>query len=524
MATKFPKKPERTDIEKPDNVIEFPKKEAVSEDWIPLAELAPEPPQIDFPLELLPTFLREYVEEVAGITELPTGAIAALSLSAVAAAAGGTIRIPSTNGGNRPCVLWTMLLGESRSGKSLALGLLAKPLSKAEAQSREEYEERAKAQAVELGRAKRRLQDAESRKFNAETQGDDERELQNAMDLVARIEEEIGKPREILAMDVTPEKIPDVLQGCGFRGITMYSTEAKEIINIASGLYSSGTVRIDHLLKGHDADDIQIKRKGAPDVFVPDAVIGFLGGIQPGVLRNTSGWEEFQERGLSSRMHFIDPGPERIRDFDKENIDAGIQDRFMEVMRMLTDFDPPAPHVFQPEEDTQGAVRDIRRKMEHLVQPGKEYWPIRGAAKTAGEYTWRIAGLLATARAAEQQVDFGEGLNLPPTISSDEIREAARIVEEYLLPTDLIFAEGEQGERVQVDIDLLNKLAAKYGSNPITATDCKATLPRQHRTPEGQQKLRARWQELGLIQMVENVSGIRFLIHPEIVEAAESKS
>ena len=522
MATKFPKKLKRTDIEKPANVIEFPKKEAVSEDWIPLSELAPEPPQIDFPLELLPTFLREYVEEVAGITELPTGAIAALSLSTVAAAAGGTIRIPSPGGGNRPCVLWTMLLGESRSGKSLALGLLAKPLFKAEAQSREEHEERVKAQGAELRRAKRRLQDAESRKFNEETKHDDERELQRAMDLVDRIEEEIGKPREILAMDITPEKIPDVLQGCGFRGITFYSTEAKEHINNFAGLYSGGIPRVDTFLKGHDGDDISVKRKGAEDLSVENAVIGFLGGIQPGALRNTSAWEELADRGFTSRMHFLDPGPARIRSFDKDYMDVGIQDRFMEVMRMLTDFEPVAPHVFQPEEDTLETVKDIRRKMEYLVQRGEKYWPIRGAAKTAGEYAWRIAGLLATARAAEQQVGFGDGLKLPQTTSSDEIREAARIVEEYLLPTDLIFAEGEQGEKAKVYIEILKGLAKEYKSGPVSAQDLKRSLPRAHRETKARNKIRAQWQDMGLIQMVEHSPGLKFMIHPEIVASAES--
>jgi len=414
-----------------------------------------------------------------------------------------------------------MLLGETRSGKSIALGLLIKPIRDAAKRSRELHKERAKKQEAELRRAKKWVQDAENKSCGKDGESTATEDLQNAMDRLARIKEEIGKPQEFLASDVTPEKIPDILEGCGFRGVTMYSTEAMEIINIASGIYSGGVVRIDHILKGHDGEDIEIRRKNVPDVNIENAVIGFLGGVQPGALRMVN-FEEFRKRGLPSRMHFLDPGPERRRTFEKEEIDPDVQARFLAVMRKLTEFEPDAPHIFQPEKDTRAAVREVRVRNEGLILAGEKYRPIHGAAKTAGEYAWRIAGLLATARAAEEQVDRDTQLRLPATTSAEEIRDGARVIEEFLLPNDLLFAEGEAGAQIQADIELLKGLASKYGSNPISARDLQETLPRPHRGTKERNALRERWVDMEFVQLEEpEPSGAkRFRIHPEIVAAA----
>ena len=512
--------------ESPSTLTELASKQ-LSEDWPELADLIPQPRETEFPLDLLPKSIRDYVEEVAAVTELPVGAIAALSISLVSAAAGGSIRIPGFGGDNRPCVIWTMLLGETRSGKSQALGLLTKPLKDAARQSREEHQQRAEAKSVELARAKKRVQDAENRKFNPNTQNDDERELQTATDLLRRINEEIGEPRDLLASDITPEKIPDLLLACGHRGFTLYSTEAKEIMNIASGIYSGGVIRIDHLLKGHDGDDIDVRRKGAEDTIISDSVIGFLGAIQPGVLRNIKDWDEFTQRGFASRMHFIDPGPERVRTFARTEIDPQKQERFVQVIRKITDFNPDQPHVFQNGPGVADAVRDIRVRMERLVQPGKEYQPIMGSARTAGEFAHRIAALLTTARAAEEQAQEIDSLSLPTTISAQSILEGARITEEYLLPTNLTFAEGLQRTQIELDIETLKALALEHGSEPINTRTLRACLPRTYRAKEKLNTLRKRWLEQEFVRLVERSLGsnaIEIIIHPEIVRSVSGTS
>jgi DNA polymerase-1 len=289
----------------------------------PLRLVRPLPPYQDFPVEALPATLAEYVRQAAAALGCDPAYPALPALAAVASAIGASRSVRLKRGWDEPCVVWSLIVGDSGSLKSPAFARAVSPLF--------------------------RLQQRLLLEFH---QADDEyrRDLEAAKDAARAA----GAPpvlRRVVCCDTTIEKLAEVLAD-NPRGILVARDELAAWLGSFTRYKSGkGSSDLPNWLEMHRAGTLLVDRKTSdrPTLFVRGAAVSLTGSIQPVVLARAL-TQEFLDAGLGARLLMAMP-PRRAKRWSDVEVAPEVEHAYhhlLEALLRLTgqeDESGPAPAI-----------------------------------------------------------------------------------------------------------------------------------------------------------------------------------
>ena len=254
-----------------------------------------------FPVGIFPPWLRDEITALTEFAQVPVDLPAVISLSVLAAAAGGRAVIEIRGSWREPLNLYTLAALPPGSRKSAVFAELTGPLLSTE-------------QAM-AGEARARITEAETQRAIADRRSAHAREVagragddQKTADAIdaAQLAEAITVPvmPRLIADDVTPEAAATLLAEQGGR-LAVLSAEGGCFATL-SGRYSS-TPNLEVFLKGHSGDMLRVDRKGRPPEHIANPALTLGLAVQPQTLRDIASMPGFRGRGLLARILYSLP-------------------------------------------------------------------------------------------------------------------------------------------------------------------------------------------------------------------------
>ncbi len=325
------------------SVEELKRLSRATEYWIPSAaqEPWPELQKLDrcdlpeFPTQVLPQALREWVEAEARAMQVPADLPALLSLSVCAFVTSRKVEIEPRPGWCEPTNLFTVTLLPPANRKSAVFKDATLPLKEIEAQLIESARPEYARSLSERRQDEIRLRKLE--KIAGEKPGQDGDEARHKACELAEalaLKDEPVLPR-LIVDDVTSEQLGIMLAEQGGKLASM-SPEGG-VFDLMSGLYSkSGIAQFDAYLKGHSGDDLITDRVSRKSVRVerPSVVCGFA--IQPQVIEGLAGKAAFRGRGLLGRFLYSLPrSPIGERMIAPPSVPTEIAENYRQAVRTM---------------------------------------------------------------------------------------------------------------------------------------------------------------------------------------------
>lgn len=368
----------------PANAVEWP-------ELIPLGETRKGDP---FPLDMLPAWVREYVQMVADELQVPVDLPATLAIAALSTIAGGRLKIFIGSSWREQANLYLVVSMPPGSGKSPAFKLMLSPIYEIEAQLQED----AKGRNAHLEQSRRMVEKAMKKAEDKNDQVEARVQLEELLALDHPVEP------TLIADDITPEALEIMLADQGGR-LAILSPEGG-LFDMMTGRYSE-RANLDVYLKAWAGDDIRTNRVGRSAAVVanPALTVGLT--VQPSVIAALAERPELAGRGLTARfMYSVPVDLVGDRDMTKERqidqtITAAYVKQVKELDHKLKGWSEEA--TLTPEARTKfNAWRhtiELRRKPDGDLRPLSE-WTTKLESSVA-----RMAGLLWMADGMNGAVD-----------------------------------------------------------------------------------------------------------------------
>jgi len=272
-------------------------------------------PYKPFPIDVLPDPVAKYIEQAANSIGCHNSFVALPLLTVFAAAIGNSRRVQLKEGWKEPPILWTVIVGDSGSAKSPALGVALAPFEN--------------------------LQNKAAAKFKTELKEFKRQEIVYKEDLrIWRMEQDSLLPpaepeppilEHYYCEDATIESLIERLMHSQ-RGTLVARDELVGWIKSFDQYKSSSGGDIAHWLKIHGGRQLKVDRKTGypPTIIVPHACVSVTGGIQPLILKSVL-TEEHTESGLAARLLFAMP-PRKAKRWTDEGI---TEEATAEMMRLI---------------------------------------------------------------------------------------------------------------------------------------------------------------------------------------------
>ncbi len=258
-----------------------------------------------FPLDVFPTWLREYCEAVTEAMQTPPDLAGMLALSVLSTACARRVGVRAWAGWDEPVNVYTVTSLGPGNRKSVVFRAMMGPLIKFEQDIAERLE--AEIFQAEARRDVLKQQIEEKKRKAVKIEG-----AHATRDAFAEIDGMGQELREmtiparpkLIVDDVTPETIASILAEQGGR-LAVLSPEG-DIFGIMAGRYSSGPPNIGVYLKGHAGDAIRVDRKTRSEyIQAPALTMGIT--TQPDVMRSFGSNSAFRGQGLLARFFYALP-------------------------------------------------------------------------------------------------------------------------------------------------------------------------------------------------------------------------
>lgn len=399
--------------------------------WNPEAEVEakPEWPEIEgfdatslpsFPVDALPSPLREWVEAEAHATQTPTELAGLIAMAVCSAGVARKVTVEPWEGWTEPTNLFVAVLLESGNRKSAVFGDATKPIRELETELIDDAKPFVAREASVRRQKEKRLAALEKKIAEGKNEADDRDEAAKLAEALAT--DPVPVLPRLRVDDATSEKLEMMLKEQGGR-IASMSPEGG-VFDVMAGLYSkSGGAQFDVYLKGHAGDDLRTDRVGREGVDVPRPALTCAYAIQPQVIEGLAENPAFRGRGLLARFLYALPesriGEREIRPepVPRETANAysrAVRRLFQETPDRLTlSLTAPAVDVFA----------EWCEQIETLLGDDGDLETVRDWGSKLWGATLRIAAVLHC---------VGEG-TANATIASGTIENAVRIAR-YLIP------------------------------------------------------------------------------------------
>jgi len=355
----------------------------------------------DFPVEVLPRWIGDFVSDVSESMQTPPDLAAMVSLSVLSAAARGRWNIEAPTGHMEPLTLYTLVALPPGERKSSVFSVLRQPLEQWESEHVDNT-------APDLGAEQTSQAVIEKRHEHVKSQASrkaDPYERQQLIDEASDLAREIAQfepysPPRLMADDVTPEELVHLLAEQGGR-LALLSAEGG-LFDIISGLYSEGRSNIDGILKAYDGESIRVDRRSRKPLHVPRAVLTLGLAVQPEVIQGMAQNKKFRGRGLVGRFAFSLPRSMVGTRRETTPISETARTRYNYGIGQILNADAPLPTLVQCTEAALHEFRTYSASIEPRLA-GDLSNVTDWAGKLPGRLA-RIAGLFHVADGADGQV------------------------------------------------------------------------------------------------------------------------
>lgn len=229
---------------------------------------------LELPVDGLPKWLQEVVEDYASVHDCPRDFVVAAVLCAVSVAVGSRVVVSDGKHENM-LVLWMVLVARSGSNKTAPVTDIFKPLKRLQDELSQESE-------------------MEYTRWKSENAGSKDCEFQL-------------KNMQLLSQDMTEESRVQVLER-NPHGVLVNCPELKGFFD-SFGRYNKNGAD-SSLLSIFDGEQmIKNRVKYTRPVIVDHPFMSIFGGIQPGVIRQTFGCMEYMHNGMNQRFLWVYPDP-----------------------------------------------------------------------------------------------------------------------------------------------------------------------------------------------------------------------
>jgi replicative DNA helicase len=355
-----------------------------------------------FPVEVLPSWLGEYVAAVATATQTPPDLAGMLALAVLATAAAGAVEVEPRPGWREPLCLFVAVGMDAGSRKSSVFTALTRPVAEFE----REQAAAALPSITETAALRRIAEQAAAQAEAAASRGAASQQEEARAEAIARTAEAANLivppvPRWLVD-DATPEALAGLLATYG--RIALLSPEG-DVFDQMAGRYNQQVgPNLGVYLKGHAGDLLKVDCRGRPPEYVerPCLTIGLA--VQPEVLRGLASRPGFGGRGLLARFLYSLPASlVGRRQVGAPSVPAAVASRYtLELQALaasLTTAPGPtneeAPAVLVLDQEAAELLLAFERDLEPRLAAGSgDLAHLAGwAAKLAGA-TCRLAGLL----------------------------------------------------------------------------------------------------------------------------------
>ncbi len=359
----------------------------------------------EFPTDVLPTWLRNYVEALSVFTQTPAGLSAGVVLVLIAVAIHKAFQIQPRPGWNEPLNIYWLGLAEPASRKSAIFQATKTPLD-----TFERIEAERMAPVIRQARSKFEILAKQRGEFiTSVAKAKDASERDHLLRQIAEIDEEIAanpvpaEPRKVV-QDVTPERLGTLmLQNDGRIGVI---DSEGDFLDIIGGRYANrGQANLGLFLKAHAGDDHRIDRGNRPSEHLRRPAISFGVLAQPAVFDGLLAQPTFRGRGLLGRFLYDKPASNLgNREIDPPEVPFPIEDEYFRQMTRLLklpvnrdDAGDIAPATIVLPEDAAEIFREVRQGIEtDLCEFGRLSSLLDWGGKISGQ-TARLAGILHVA-------------------------------------------------------------------------------------------------------------------------------
>jgi replicative DNA helicase len=426
-----------------------------------------------FPVEVLPSWLGEYVAAVTTATQTPPDLAGMLALAVLATVAAGAVEVEPRPGWREPLCLFVAVGMDAGARKSAVFTAMTSPVA--------EFERQQAAAALpgitETAVLRRIADQAAATAEAAAGKAPANQQEEARAEAIARAAEAANitvppLPRWLVD-DATPEALAGLLASYG--RIALLSPEG-DVFDQMAGRYNQAGPNLGVYLKGHAGDLLKVDRRGRPPEYVerPCLTIGLA--VQPEVLRGLAGRPGFGGRGLLAR--FLYSLPESLvgrRQVGASPVAPAVADRYaLELQALAASLAAPtgddSPAVLTLDQEAGELLLGFERDLEpRLAAASGDLAHLAGwAAKLAGA-TCRIAGLLHLAS------HLRDGWNQP--IGADTFAGAARLAGYLVDHARAVFDLMGADPRVD-DARWLLDWITRTGQAQFTRRDAHAAAPR----------------------------------------------
>jgi replicative DNA helicase len=426
-----------------------------------------------FPVEVLPSWLGEYVAAVATATQTPPDLAGMLALAVLATVAAGAIEAEPRPGWREPLCLFVAVGMDAGARKSAVFTAMTSPVA--------DFEREQAAAALpgitETAVLRRIADQAAATAEAAAGKAPANQQEEARAEAIARAAEAASilvppVPRWLVD-DATPEALAGLLATYG--RIALLSPEG-DVFDQMAGRYNQAGPNLGVYLKGHAGDLLKVDRRGRPPEYVerPCLTIGLA--VQPEVLRGLAARPGFGGRGLLAR--FLYSLPESLvgrRQVGASPVPPAVVDRYaLELQALAASLAAPAgddsPAVLTLDQEAGELLLGFERDLEPRLAAGRgDLAHLAGwAAKLAGA-TCRIAGLLHLAG------HLRDGWNQP--IGADTLAGAVRLAGYLVDHARAVFDLMGADPRVD-DARWLLDWITRTGQVQFTRRDAHAAAPR----------------------------------------------
>ena len=351
-----------------------------------------------FPVEVLPSWLGEYVAAVATATQTPPDLAGMLALAVLATVAAGAVEVELRPGWREPLCLFVAVGMDAGSRKSSVFTALTRPVA--------EFERNQAAAALpsitETATLRRIAEQAAVAAEAAASKAPVDQAEAKQAEAIARAAEAarlvVPPVPRWLVDDATPEALAGLLATYG--RIALLSAEGDVFDQMAGRYNQAAGPNLGVYLKGHAGDLLKVDRRGRPPEYVerPCLTIGLA--VQPEVLRGLAGRPGFSGRGLLAR--FLYSLPESLvgrRQVGASPVPQPVADRYtLELQALAASLTAPTgdgPAVLTLDPEAGELLLAFERELEPRLAAGSgDLAHLAGwAAKLAGA-TCRLAALL----------------------------------------------------------------------------------------------------------------------------------
>ena len=297
-----------------------------------------------FPVDALPQAMAGFVSDSAEAIGCDASFIALPLLVGFASAIGNSRRVQLKRGWTEPAILWGAIIGESGSTKSPALELALRAVRERQRKAMREHTE-----AMRDYEAERLNHERELTAWKRSKVGGDPPEAPEAPTC-----------ERCWTDDATIEALAKLLQD-NPRGLLVIRDELAGWLHFDRYSANGKGGEAPKWLEMFGGRALVVDRKTSGTIYVQQAAVSIVGGIQPGILARYVG-QEHRDNGLLARLLLTMP-PRRPKVWTEADIDPMAEAAIGNVFEALHDLEPAS-----------NADREPRPAIVKLTAEGKQAW------------------------------------------------------------------------------------------------------------------------------------------------------